>query len=128
MTTTAEWVSAYAAAAGVSPPSQDDIDVLLQLAGVAAHASERTAAPITCWIAATAGLDPRPCARARRVGGGSRDLTRRRRSGRRPPRSSRPRSSPSTANGLSVVQVPALRRLKAVTADRISALGLPWSG
>jgi hypothetical protein len=27
-----------------------------------------------------------------------------------------------------VVQVTALRRLKAVTADRISALGLPWSG
>ena len=58
MTTTAEWVSAYAAAAGISPPSPDDIDVLLQLAGVAAHASERTAAPITCWIAATAGLTP----------------------------------------------------------------------
>jgi Domain of unknown function (DUF6457) len=58
MTTTAEWVSAYAKAAGISPPSQDDIDALLQLAAVAAHASERTAAPITCWIAATAGLTP----------------------------------------------------------------------
>jgi Domain of unknown function (DUF6457) len=58
MTTTAEWVSVYAETAGISPPSQDDIDVLLQLAAVAAHASERTAAPITCWIAATAGLTP----------------------------------------------------------------------
>ena len=58
MTTAAEWVSAYAAAAGISPPSQDDIDALLQLSGVAAHASERTAAPITCWIAAVAGLTP----------------------------------------------------------------------
>jgi Domain of unknown function (DUF6457) len=58
MTTTAEWVTAYAEAAGFAPPSQDDIDVLLQLAGVAAHASERTAAPITCWIAAAAGLTP----------------------------------------------------------------------
>ena len=56
--TTAEWITAYATAAGISPPSQDDIDILLQLAGVAAHASERTAAPITCWIAATAGLAP----------------------------------------------------------------------
>ena len=56
--TTAEWIAAYAAAAGTSPPSQDDIDILLQLAGVAAHASERTAAPITCWIAAIAGLAP----------------------------------------------------------------------
>jgi Domain of unknown function (DUF6457) len=58
MTTTAEWVSAYAEATGIAPPSQDDIDALLQLAGVAAHASERTAAPITCWIAATAGRTP----------------------------------------------------------------------
>jgi hypothetical protein len=58
MTTTAEWVSAYAEAVGISPPSQDEIDALLQLAGVAAHASEGTAAPITCWIAATAGLSP----------------------------------------------------------------------
>ena len=58
MTTTAEWVSAYAEAAGIPPPSQDDIDALLQLAAVSAHASERTAAPITCWIAATAGLTP----------------------------------------------------------------------
>ena len=56
--TTAESVTAYATAAGISPPSEDDIDILLQLAGVAAHASERTAAPITCWIAATAGLAP----------------------------------------------------------------------
>ena len=58
MTTTAEWVSAYAEAAGIPPPSQDDIDALLQLAAVSAHASERPAAPITCWIAATAGLTP----------------------------------------------------------------------
>ncbi len=43
MTTTAEWVSAYGAAAGISSPNQDDIDVLLQVAGVAAHASQRTA-------------------------------------------------------------------------------------
>jgi hypothetical protein len=56
--TTEEWITAYAAAAGISPPSEDDIDILLRLAGVAAHASERTAAPITCWIAATAGLAP----------------------------------------------------------------------
>jgi hypothetical protein len=55
---TAEWVTAYAAAAGIPAPSQDEIEILLQLAGVAAHASERTAAPITCWIAATAGLSP----------------------------------------------------------------------
>ena len=55
---TAEWTAAFAEAAGVPPPSAADIDQLLQLAAVAAHASERTAAPITCWIAALAGITP----------------------------------------------------------------------
>jgi len=53
-----EWLEAFAKAAGVDPPTADDIEALLELAGVAAHASERTAAPITCWIAAVAGLPP----------------------------------------------------------------------
>ena len=53
-----EWLDAYAAAAGVPVPSDADIEALLELAGIAAHASERTAAPITCWIAAVAGLAP----------------------------------------------------------------------
>ena len=53
-----EWIAAYAAAAGVAAPSPYEVDILLQLAGIAAHASERTAAPITCWIAATAGIAP----------------------------------------------------------------------
>jgi hypothetical protein len=53
-----EWLDAFANAAGVAPPSSDDIDILLRVASVAAHASERTAAPITCWIAALAGLNP----------------------------------------------------------------------
>jgi hypothetical protein len=32
-----------------------EIEDLLALAGVAAHASERTAAPVSCWLAASAG-------------------------------------------------------------------------
>ena len=51
-----DWVDAFAAAAGVPVPTTHDVEQLLDLAGVAAHASERTAAPIACWIAATAGL------------------------------------------------------------------------
>jgi hypothetical protein len=31
---------------------------LLDLAGVAAHASERVAAPVSCWVAARAAIDP----------------------------------------------------------------------
>jgi hypothetical protein len=53
-----DWLAAFAAAAGVPAPAADDVEALLELAGVAAHASERTAAPVTCWIAATAGLTP----------------------------------------------------------------------
>ena len=50
-----EWVTAFAAAAGVPVPTLEDMEALLELAGVAAHVSERTA-PITCWVAAVAGL------------------------------------------------------------------------
>ena len=37
-------------------PSQEDVDAILALAGVAAHASERIAAPVACWMAARAGV------------------------------------------------------------------------
>lgn len=53
-----QWLAAFAAAAGVPVPRPDEVDALLDLAGVAAHASERTAAPVACWIAAAAGLTP----------------------------------------------------------------------
>lgn len=53
-----EWVAAFAAAAGVPAPDPAQTEALLQLAAVAAHASERTAAPITCWLAAIAGISP----------------------------------------------------------------------
>ena len=33
------------------------MEALLDIAGVAAHASERTAAPIACWLIGRAGLD-----------------------------------------------------------------------
>jgi len=52
----AEWIAAYAEKLGVSPPSDEEFGRLLGLAGIAAHASERVAAPISCWVAATAGV------------------------------------------------------------------------
>jgi hypothetical protein len=65
-----EWIAAFADAAGTTPPTEDEVDALLELAGVAAHASERTAAPITCWLAAVAGLRPAEALRlAQAVGG-----------------------------------------------------------
>jgi hypothetical protein len=51
-----EWIEAYAAALGVDPPDEATVEALLDVAGVAAHASERTAAPITCWLVGQAGV------------------------------------------------------------------------
>jgi hypothetical protein len=53
-----EWISAFAAAIGTEAPDDATVEQLLALAGEAAHASERTAAPIACWLAGRAGLDP----------------------------------------------------------------------
>ena len=54
-----EWIDAYAERLGTTPPSPEDFSLLLNLAGEAAHASERIAAPVACWVAAKAdvGLD-----------------------------------------------------------------------
>lgn len=49
-----EWIAAFAREAGVERPSVQEIRELLDLAGTAAHASERTAAPLACWIAGRA--------------------------------------------------------------------------
>ena len=51
-----EWVGDFARLLGLNPPSDDDTTSILALAGAAAHASERTAAPVACWLAASAGL------------------------------------------------------------------------
>ena len=53
-----EWVAAFAAELGVAPPDAATVEVLLDLAGAAAHASERTAAPIACYLVGLAGADP----------------------------------------------------------------------
>lgn len=53
-----EWVDRFAVLVGVTPPTDAEIEVILELAGSAAHASERTAAPIACWLAAQAQLTP----------------------------------------------------------------------
>jgi hypothetical protein len=53
-----EWLAAYAEKLGTEPPTTDEFKQLLDLAGVAAHGSERVAAPVSCWLAAKAGVDP----------------------------------------------------------------------
>jgi Domain of unknown function (DUF6457) len=46
-----EWIARFAERAGVPAPSAAEIEALLDLAAVAAHSSERTAAPLACWVA-----------------------------------------------------------------------------
>jgi hypothetical protein len=53
-----EWIAAFAERLGTEPPSADEWAQLLDLAGEAAHSSERVAAPVSCWVAARAGVEP----------------------------------------------------------------------
>jgi hypothetical protein len=53
-----EWLAEFATLLGVEAPTGEEIRDLLALAGDAAHASERIAAPVACWLVARAGLSP----------------------------------------------------------------------
>jgi hypothetical protein len=53
-----EWIDDFASRLGVEPPSAEEFATLLDLAGEAAHSSERVAAPAATWIAAKAGRTP----------------------------------------------------------------------
>jgi hypothetical protein len=53
-----EWIREFASKLGTEPPTTDEFSALLDLAGEAAHASERVAAPVACWVAARAGRSP----------------------------------------------------------------------
>jgi hypothetical protein len=61
-----QWLERFAAALGAPTPSEEEVEELLGLAGVAAHASERTAAPISTWLAGRAGVAPADAAAAAR--------------------------------------------------------------
>lgn len=50
------FLAAYAGRIGVAAPTDDEIEQLLALAAIAAHASARQAAPIACWLAARASV------------------------------------------------------------------------
>ncbi len=57
MRTGKTWIEEFAAELGVEAPDDETMDRLLEIAGVAAHASERLAAPIACWLIGAAGLN-----------------------------------------------------------------------
>ena len=55
--TAEEYIARLAAALGRPAPTREEFDAILRLASVAAHSSERKAAPVACWLAASAGTD-----------------------------------------------------------------------
>ena len=61
-----EWLAAYAEKLGTTPPSTEEFKTLLDVAAEAAHSSERVAAPVACWVAARAGVDPAEALRVAR--------------------------------------------------------------
>jgi hypothetical protein len=57
--TAEEWIAQFAEALGRPAPDLAEVQAVLELASVAAHNSERRAAPVACWLAALAGTPPR---------------------------------------------------------------------
>lgn len=53
-----EWLTQFAAKIGVEPPDQQTVDTLLEIAAAAAHQSERTAAPVACYLVGLSGRPP----------------------------------------------------------------------
>jgi hypothetical protein len=53
-----EWLRAFCEAIGVEPPTAEEAEQLLELASIAAHGSERPAAPLACWAAGKTGRPP----------------------------------------------------------------------
>ena len=68
-----EWIRAFAEQLGVEPLSEADVEALLDLAGVAAHASERLAAPLTCYLVGRAGVAPADALATAQAMAGDRD-------------------------------------------------------
>lgn len=65
-----EWLAAFADKLGTAPPTTEEFKLLLDLAAEAAHASERVAAPLACWLAANARVPPvEALAKAREIDG-----------------------------------------------------------
>jgi hypothetical protein len=50
-----EWVEKFAGEVGQEVPSEEEFNAVLDLAAVAAHSSERTAAPVAAWLAGKSG-------------------------------------------------------------------------
>lgn len=54
--TAQEFLEAFATQVGIPAPTAAEFATLLDVAAVAAHASERVAAPLACWMAGASGM------------------------------------------------------------------------
>ena len=54
--TVQQFLEAFAAQIGVAAPSAQEFETLLEVAAVAAHSSERVAAPLACWMGGASGI------------------------------------------------------------------------
>jgi hypothetical protein len=53
--TAGEFLEAFAAEVGAPVPTAEELETLLALAALAAHSSERLAAPLACWMGGVSG-------------------------------------------------------------------------
>ena len=53
--TAADWIQDFCEPKGMPAPSEAEQEAILRLAAIAAHASERIAAPIACWVGGASG-------------------------------------------------------------------------
>ena len=53
-----DFLDRYAAALGVPPLVDDEVDAILDLAREVAHGTERKNAPLAAWLAGRAGVAP----------------------------------------------------------------------
>jgi hypothetical protein len=56
--TVTEFLEAFAAEVGAPAPTREEVEALLAVASIAAHGSERLAAPLACWIGGASGRPP----------------------------------------------------------------------
>jgi Domain of unknown function (DUF6457) len=50
-----EWIEGFVRELEVAPPTDKEFEQILDLAAIAAHASDRIAAPVACWIGGRVG-------------------------------------------------------------------------
>jgi Domain of unknown function (DUF6457) len=53
-----EWLREFCGQIGVDLPTEEELAQLLELAAIAAHGSERPAAPVACWAAGKTDRSP----------------------------------------------------------------------